>query len=156
MKKFLIALLIIVNLVTFVSCGGKSSSTETVKSEEAKPGEEEKDEHANSNTATLTEDQIKSIGIELGSIEQKQLTASVKANGVLKVPNQNKASVNSIYSGVIKSLLVQPGSYVSRGQTIATIANPEFIQAQSQFLSVNAKISFAELEVKRQKELASG
>ena len=65
---------------------------------------------------------------------------------VLKVPNQNKASVNSIYSGVIKSLLVQPGSHVSKGQTIATVANPEFIQAQSQYLSVNGKIALPKVE----------
>jgi hypothetical protein len=32
----------------------------------------------NSNMTTLTEEQIKSIGIELGGIEQKQLTASFK------------------------------------------------------------------------------
>ncbi|MBP8114544.1 MAG: efflux RND transporter periplasmic adaptor subunit [Chitinophagaceae bacterium] len=99
---------------------------------------------------------MKSIGIELGTIEEKQLTAALKTNGVLKVPNQNKASINSIYSGVIKSLLVQPGNIVRKGQTIATIANPEFIQAQSQYLGVNAKIAFAELEVKRQKELNEG
>jgi RND family efflux transporter MFP subunit len=156
MKTFFITLSIIVSMVVLASCGGKKNSTETTKKEETKPSEESEEEKAKPNTATLTEEQIKSIGIEWGVIEQKQLTASVKANGVLKVPNQNKASVNSIYSGVIKSLLVQPGSHVSRGQTIATIANPEFIQAQSQYLSVNAKISFAELEVKRQKELNEG
>jgi len=89
-------------------------------------------------------------------IEQKQLTASVKASGVLKVPNQSQAAVNSVYSGVIKSLLVQPGNVVRKGQTLATIANPEFIQAQSQYLGVIAKITFAELEVKRQKELNEG
>ena len=66
---------------------------------------------------------------------------------MLKVPNQNKASVNSMYSGVIKSLLIQPGNTVSRGQVIATIANPEFIQAQSEYLNVTAKIGLAELEV---------
>lgn len=74
----------------------------------------------------------------------------------MKVPNQNKASVNSIYSGVIKSLLVQPGNNVRKGQTIATIANPEFIQAQSEYLNITTKITLAELEVKRQKELNAG
>ena len=154
MTKFLITVMILANLVFVASCGNKTAETE--KTAEAKPEGEAADEHANPNTATLTNEQIESIGVELGVIEQKQLTAAVKANGVLKVPNQNKASVNSIYSGVIKSLLVQPGSYVSRGQTIATVANPEFIQAQSQYLSVNGKIAFAELEVKRQKELNEG
>ena len=150
MKKFLIIAVIFTGIVSIISCGSKDN-TET-----AKPEENHKDEHENPNIATLTEEQMKSIGIELGIIEEKQLTASLKTNGLLKVPNQNKASVNSIYSGVIKSLLVQPGNIVRKGQTIATIANPEFIQAQSQYLSVNAKISMAELEVTRQKELNAG
>jgi cobalt-zinc-cadmium efflux system membrane fusion protein len=151
MMKFLNLAITIIILVAIVSCGSKGSNTETAKTEEGHTGE-----HENPNIAALTDEQIKSIGIELGIIEQKQLTASVKANGMLKVPNQNKASVNSIYSGVIKSLLVQPGNIVRKGQTIATVSNPEFIQAQSEYLNVNAKISLAELEVKRQKELNAG
>ena len=135
----------------FVSCGRKD------KTETASPETETRvDEHANPDEATLTADQIKTIGIEFGSIEQKQLTASLKTNGVLKVPNQNKASINSVYSGVIKSLLVQPGNSVSRGQTIATISNPEFIQVQSEYLSVNSRIVLAEQEYNRQKELNAG
>lgn len=151
MKKFLIIVIIFASLVSFVSCGNKGNT-------EAAKAEIPKDEHENENPnlAVLSDEQVKSIGIELGTIEEKQLSAALKTNGVLKVPNQNKASVNSIYSGVIKSLLVQPGNQVRKGQTIATIANPEFIQAQSQYLGVNAKITFAELEVKRQKELNEG
>ncbi len=153
MKKLLITAILFSGMVTLISCGNKDKEEQT-KEKEAKP--EEKPENENPNTATLTDDQIKSIGIELGTIEEKQLTSSLKTNGVLKVPNQNKASVNSIYSGVIKSLLVQPGNNVRKGQTIATIANPEFIQAQSEYLNVTTKISLAELEVKRQKELNAG
>lgn len=156
MKKFIAITIIFISLVFIISCGGKNDgeTTKTVETKTTEAGHE--DEHANPNTATLTEEQMKSIGIELGTIEEKQLTASLKTNGLLKVPNQNKASVNSIYSGVVKSLLVQPGSFVRKGQTIATIANPDFIQAQSEYLSVNAKITMAELEVKRQKELNAG
>ena len=155
MNKFLVSIIILAGAVGVVSCGGESATTETGTAAVAK-AEEGHDEHENPNTATLTEGQIKSIGVKLGIIEQKQLTASVKANGVLKVPNQNKASINSVYSGVVKSLLVQPGNYVSKGQTIATISNPEFIQAQSGYLNVITKISLAELEVKRQQELNAG
>lgn len=150
MKKSLIIAIVSLSLVSLFSCGGKDNA------EAAKTEEGHTDEHENPDAATLTEEQIKSIGIELGTIEEKQLTAALKTNGVLKVPNQNKASINSLYSGVIKSLLVQPGNYVRKGQTIATVANPEFIQAQSDYLSVSAKIGLAELEVKRQKELSAG
>ena len=152
--KFLMIAIIFFGLVSFVSCGSSSTTAETTSTETASTGEEHHDE--NPNTATLTDEQIKSIDVQLGTIEQKQLTASVKANGVLKVPNQNKATINSVYSGVIKSLLVQPGNYVTKGRTIATIANPEFIQAQSEYLNVNARISLAELEVSRQKTLNAG
>lgn len=150
MKKCFILTILFAGLASFVSCSSKGTA-ETATTEEGHT-----DEHANTNTAILTDEQIKSIGIELGVIEEKQLTASLKTNGVLQVPNQNKASVNSLYSGVIKSLLIQPGNYVRKGQTIATIANPDFIQAQSEYLSVNSKIMLAELEVKRQRDLNAG
>ena len=150
MKKCFILTILFAGLAIIVSCSSKGTA-ETATTEEGHT-----DEHANTNTAILTDEQIKSIGIELGVIEEKQLTASLKTNGVLQVPNQNKASVNSLYSGVIKSLLIQPGNYVRKGQTIATIANPDFIQAQSEYLSVNSKIVLAELEVKRQRDLNAG
>ena len=152
MKKFFISAMLFFCFAAITACGGKSNST----TETAATEEKHEDEHENTSTATLTEEQMKTIGVELGVIEEKELTSSLKANGILRVPNQNKASVNSIYSGVIKTLLVQPGSKVGKGQTIATISNPDFIQAQSQYLGVNAKITFAELEVKRQKELNEG
>src|SRR6185436_14776250 len=100
MKKLLIIPIIFTSLAVVFSCGGKNNAETTVTSDDAH-GEN----HESSNIATLTDEQIKSIGLELGAIEQKQLTASLKTNGVLKVPNQNRASVNSVYNGVVKSLL---------------------------------------------------
>lgn len=150
-KNYLIIMVLCASFVWLVSCSSEDNTKTTTTAEVV-----QEDEHENTNTTSLTEEQIKNIGIELGNIEEKQLTASLKANGTLQVNNQNKASVNSIYSGVIKSLLVQPGIRVRKGQTIATIANPEFIQAQSEYLNVTAKINLAELEVKRQKELNAG
>ena len=146
MKHYIIAISFI-SLVVLNSCGNKTTTEKEEVQEES---------HENANTATLTEAQIKSIGIELGVIEQKQLTASLKTNGILKVPNQNKASINSVYNGVVRSLLVQPGNTVRKEQVIATVANPEFVKVQSEYLNVNAKIVLAELEVKRQKELNEG
>ena len=152
MKRYILIVISFIALSTLLSCGSNGSDEQNMKEKET--GQEDK--HENPNTATLTEEQIKSIGIELGVIEEKQLTASLKTNGVLRVPNQNKASVNSVYNGVIKSLLVQPGNIVRKGQVIATVANPEFVQVQSDYLNVSAKIGLAELEVKRQKELNEG
>ena len=152
MKNILIIHIICASLIFFISCTSadkkepeKAEAVPKAAAEEAKPDE-----------ATLSAEQMKTIGVELGAIEQKQLTASLKTNGVLKVPNQNKASINSVYSGVIRSLLVQPGNIVSKGQTIATIANPQFIQVQSDYLGINSRIVLAEQEYNRQKDLNAG
>jgi multidrug resistance efflux pump len=57
---------------------------------------------------------------------------------------------------VIKTLLVQTGSPVTKGQVIATISNPQFIQVQEEYMGINAKIRHAEQEYNRQKELNEG
>lgn len=129
---------------------GHNHGNAEVKSEAKK---EEHHEGVPSTITTLTDEQIKAIDITYGKIEMKELTATTKANGHLKVPNNNKANATSLYGGVIKSLNVQVGSYVSKGQVIATIAHPQFVQLQEEYLTVEAKIIFAEQELKRQKEL---
>jgi RND family efflux transporter MFP subunit len=150
MKKFLAISSFFITGVLLASCGN-SNEPETGKEETA-----HKEEHGPPNTATLTNEQMKSIGVQLGQIEEKQLTASLKANGVLQVPNQNKASINTVYSGVVRSLLIQPGNTVSKGQTIATIANPDFLRVQEEYLGINPRITLAEQEYNRQKELNQG
>lgn len=113
-------------------------------------------EHGNASTAMLTSLQIKSVKIEFGSIEKKQLTASLKANGILRVPNQNKANVTGSAGGVIKSILVQTGNNVRKGQIIATITNRLFITLQEDFLNAFSRAELAQLEFNRQKELQQG
>lgn len=154
MKKILWFIALIITMLAQLSCGDDKQETGTHAHEAKEEGHA--DEHDHANMAALTSEQIKSIGIEIGGIEQKQLTASVRANGMLRVPNQNKASINSLYSGIVKSLLIQPGDVVKKGETIATIANPEFIQVQEEYLGIAPKIMLAQQEYDRQKELNEG
>ena len=148
---------IIVVLLTFSACKNDKQAAENKSSETKAGGKAEANSEEEMPTiATLTEEQIKMVGIQLGVIEHKELTATIKANGNLKVPNNNKANATSLYGGVIKMLNVQIGDYVKKGQVIATIANPQFIQLQEEYLSTASKISFAEQELARQKELNDG
>ena len=114
------------------------------------------DEHEEENVAVLTDEQMKAVGVEIGSIEQKQLSKTLKANGALRVPNNNKANATSMFGGVIKSLSVEIGDFVKKGQVIAIISNPQFIQLQEEYLSINSRIEFAEQELVRQRELNEG
>lgn len=117
---------------------------------------EEDHEESESSFVSVTQKQMINANITISGIEMKNLKTSIKANGLLKVPNQNKALVTSLSNGVIKTLLVQPGSFVKEGQIIATIINPDLAQIQQQLQANSGQISLSELELSRQKELLSG
>lgn len=137
--------------VFLVSCGKKDSneSESEIKIEQT----EEHSDESPQTIASLNEEQMKAVGITLGKIEMKELTSTIKANGALRVPNNNKATITSMYGGIIKTLNVQIGDFVRKGQVIASISNPEYIQLQEQYLTVKSRIAFAEQEYRRQKEL---
>jgi len=149
-KGFVLFIIFYLPFTIFLSsCGSKNTENKEAVNEHH-------EEHENINTTILSAEQIKSIGVKFGVIEKKQLTASLKANGLLKVPNQNKATATSLYGGVVKSILVQPGNKVRKGQTLATISNPLFITMQEEFLNSEAKTNLATLEYNRQKTLNEG
>ncbi|MEP6683647.1 MAG: efflux RND transporter periplasmic adaptor subunit [Parafilimonas sp.] len=138
---------ILTMFILLASCSSKKA--ELVK-------EEEHTEEAQTNEVSITGLQMKTAGIELGAIELKNLKTSIKANGMLSVPNQNKAFITCVNSGVIRTLLIQPGSYVRKGQAVATIVNPDVARLQQELQIVNAQITLNEIEYKRQKELVEG
>ena len=136
MKPSYLLFISILTIAAFFSCSKKQvTETPAENSTEAAPNE-------NPTIATLTEEQIKTVGITFGKTEMKDLGALIKANGNLRVPNDNKATV-------------QVGDFVRKGQIIATISNPEFIQIQEQYLTVNSRMTYAEQEYRRQNELFS-
>lgn len=156
--KYSIFILILALAATFTACHQHTEGDGHDHGSEA-AGEGEHGghgEHENALTVSLTPEQMKAVKVQLGGIEQKQLTSSLKLNGVLKVPNDNMAQVTSLYQGVVKSLHVRAGDTVKKGQLVATIANPQYITLQEEYLTLLGKIAFGELEETRQKELSSG
>jgi RND family efflux transporter MFP subunit len=128
-----------------------SSNTET-KTQQT----ETEEHHEEGNIVSLSDEQVKTAEVVLGTVEMKNLTSSISVNGTLAVPNQNKALVTSLVGGVLQTLKVQPGNTVHKGQVIGTIANTEISGIQQQMISINAQLKYAEQERKRQSELVAG
>lgn len=147
MKKILVSPMFL-GLILLFSC----NNDKTPENKE----DSEQNAVANLTTVSLNKEQIKTIGLQYGPIEKKDLSTTVKVNGILNVPNQNKATVTSLFPGTIRSLNIQPGNMVRKGQVLAVIVNPELVQLQQQYLSVNTKLNLAELEYERQKTLVEG
>lgn len=133
----------ILTIVLF-SCGRKSDTTTK---------EKEPEDKGNDSTAMLTSMQMKAVGIEIGVIEQKNLTSVVKASGQLAVPPQNKAEVNVLFGGIVQKVNVLEGQSVTKGQTLALLENAEFVKLQQDYLSAKDGFTYTAAEFQRQKEL---
>ncbi|HPI12489.1 MAG TPA: efflux RND transporter periplasmic adaptor subunit [Catalimonadaceae bacterium] len=145
MKTTFVSIVLTAILLAFASCGSKTD-------EKAPAAEEE--HHEEEGRVELTEVQFKSANIGFGKIEARNMSGTIAVNGVLDVPPQNMVSVSAVMGGFIKSTELLQGMEVKKGEVIATIQNPDFIQIQSQYLENKQKILFLEQEFKRQEELS--
>jgi len=132
---------LILNSIFFISCG-------TEKTEAPKP--EEKGEQ---NLVTLSEAQFKNAGIQTGKVETKAVSDVLKLNGSIEVPPQNLISISIPLGGYLKSTNMLPGTIVKKGQVIAIIEDPQYLQLQQEYLVTKAKLAYSEQEQNRQKEL---
>jgi len=103
----------------------------------------------------LTKKQFDIMKIELGNPVQKNLTSLIKANGFITSPPQNKANVSPVMGGIVKSISVIPGSYVKKGQVLAYLEHPDYIQLQEDYLKAKSSLVFLEQEYNRQKNMLS-
>ncbi|MGQ7947349.1 efflux RND transporter periplasmic adaptor subunit [Flavobacterium sp. WC2509] len=141
--KIKTTLLVLVScLLLLTSCGEK-------KTEEASH-EEEKSE----NEVALTTVQFKTVGIQTGSVENRNLNLVIKANGYTTVPPQNKANISTLIGGTVKDILVLEGTFVNKGKVLATIQNLEVVEMQEDYNSAIANIEYLQLEYNRQKTLS--
>ncbi len=113
----------------------------------------EMEEEHHDDEVGLTNLQMEKIGLELGSFEQKNLKATIKVNGQLELPPQNKADVSALAAGKITRILVKPGQKVAKGATLAYLQNPSFIEWQQNYLETEGELLFLNKEWERLQDL---
>ncbi|MCJ0742972.1 efflux RND transporter periplasmic adaptor subunit [Pedobacter montanisoli] len=111
------------------------------------------EQHVNEDVVDLTDVQAKNINLEIGQVEYKNISKHLKLNGKIDVPPQNLVSVSIPLGGYLKSTKMLPGTHVNKGQIIAVMEDPQYIQLQQDYLSVRSKLNYAAKELQRQKEL---
>lgn len=136
-----------VSALCFISCGKpEETTTEEASHHEAETGE--------TNThVEITELQYKTAGIELGSIEKKGLSETIKATGRIDIPPQNYAEVSTYVGAVVKSILAIEGDFVKKGQTVMVLEHPDIVKLQESYITASSILTFSEKEYLRQKEL---
>ena len=141
-----ILIAIVVGLLLYIQFGHTHQETH-------EHATEKEESHTDENEVHLNESQFKAAGIELGTFSKKNLNEVVSSNGYTKLPPQNQADVSVHSSGIVKSILVEEGEKVRKGQTIATIESPEFAKLKEAYLHSKSNLVFLKADFERQKKL---
>lgn len=136
MKKFIISTILIIS----VAWGCDSTATK----------EEETD---TSEILKLNKAQIKLAGIEIGPLAEQEIEMYVNARGVIDAPPENLATLSTPFGGYISYIKIYPGEKVSKGQLLAKITDPVYVQMQQEYLSLLSNLQFLEKDFERKNSL---
>lgn len=103
----------------------------------------------------LTAEQIKKAGIVTDTLTYRTMHSRLQVNGMVDVPPQSMISVSFPLGGYLKATKLLPGLRIRKGEVLAVLEDPQFIQLQQDYLMAKAKLQFAEADYQRQKELNS-
>lgn len=156
MKNIINVSAIFLILIALGGCRNKITSQNdenTEMSEAMNKGSDSEQEKSAFNIVKLQLKQLDVMNIETGSIKQLDLGATLKVNGQLELPPQKMASVSALIGGRVQNVAVIEGDYVKKGQVIAQLDNPDFINMQREYLSAKSNISFLEKDYQRKENL---
>ena len=106
-----------------------------------------------SNLIQLTKEQVALAQLVTAPIQLGKMKGMVHLNGVVDVPPTGIASVSIPMGGYVQDINLIPGTYVKKGQVLATVKDPTYVQLQENYLAAKAKLIYLQQDIDRQKTL---
>lgn len=129
-------------MLVVISCGSQSEEVH-----------QEHHDEEDGNKVELTQAQYDQADIQISKIEKRTIASELKVDGVIDVPPRSNISINMPYGGFIKYIDMLPGTKVKKGQLLATVSNPDFIQFQQDYIESRINREYLKAEFERQKKL---
>ena len=135
-------LYILLFAIVFIACGNEKTNEPEVETTEAQNDE-----------ISITQAQFESENMAFGSLSEFDFNESIKVNGMIDVPPQNKSSISTFIGGYITKTPLLIGDEVKKGQLLVTLQNPEYVEIQQNYLEVAEQLNYLKSEFNRQKTL---
>lgn len=132
--------------ILFFACNGKNGSMADNKNTTV-------NDSSNTELVSLTEAQLKNANILIGTTIDTSIQKLLKVNGHMDVPPSNIASVSIPMGGYLKKTNLIPGTQVKKGEVIAILEDPSYIQLQQDYLTAMSKLAYLDADYIRQKGL---
>ena len=101
----------------------------------------------------LSREQIAHTNISFGQPVEKDMSNEIPARGMVVLPPDGQARINSFSSGIVKRIHVHMGQKVKQGQVLAMLTGPELITMQENYLKSVYALEMLENEYQRLQEL---
>lgn len=105
------------------------------------------------NRIKISKIQFDQNNMALGKLETKSIPVQISVNGMIDVPPENKAVLNSTVGGYIKTTPFLEGDLVKKGQALITLENPEFVTMQQDYMEVKEQLNYLKAEYDRQQTM---
>lgn len=107
----------------------------------------------NQGEVVVSRAQYQSRGMEVQLLTERDFPQLVTTTGRVDVPPANKASINALVGGYIREIPLLEGDKVRRGQHLATLENPAYVELQQEYLEVTEQMNFLRSDFERQQTL---
>ena len=131
----------LLSTILFMACGESANKSEntTINSAE-KPIE-------------ISNLQFEGSKMQLGKLSEQSFPLVVQSAGLIDVPPQSRAIISSFAGGYVQKTPLLVGNKVRKGQVLATLENPEFVEMQQSYLETSQRLTYLKSEYERQKTL---
>ena len=138
-------------LLALTACG--DSKKESAENSKANVEMENEHSEGEAKEVMLTAKQFDAVQMEIDTLQMRNMSGYVEANGKLEVPPQNEATITTVVGANVVSIEVIEGDKVNKGQTVAYLSHPNIIQKQTDYLDAFSNSQFLKKEYERQKTL---
>ena len=92
-------------------------------------------------------------GLRTGRVAARPMGTGLAVTGTLDVPPESTVAITAPLGGYVESTELLQGTRVRKGQVLAVVRNPAFVQLQQDYLETRARLEYARTELARQQEL---
>lgn len=91
--------------------------------------------------------------MEVGIPPIDTIYTEISCVGVVDVPPQSRATVSAPLGGFLKAVNFYPGDRVNKGQVLARVSHPDYVEVQHEYLDAKAQLVFLNKDYDRKVKL---
>ena len=140
-------LIFLASSILLLACNGNKNESAAASSNELES------DKLIAEVVTLTAAQLKTANLGFGTAQLMSMHKVLKVNGVIDVPPSNIVSVSIPMGGYLKKTSLIPGMFVKKGNLLAIMEDPSYIELQQDYLTAKSKLVYLEADFNRQRDL---